>query len=131
MVQLGAVLHEIRNVKQERGPGRRRWFESDGFELVVWLDAADHVTGFQIHYDLGGGEHALTWREGRGFAHAAVDTGDATPLKNQTPVLTPDGDVPWFDLARTFDERSGSLEPELRNLVHDKLAERAGANAER
>jgi hypothetical protein len=123
------VLHEIKNVRQEKGAGQRRWFESDGLELVFWFDAAHQVTGFQICYDLGHGEHALTWRPGVGFAHAVVDTGEETPLKNQTPILTPEGDVPWQEIARVFDEQSDALEPELRRLVHDKLAERAGASA--
>ncbi|MEY2878560.1 MAG: hypothetical protein RLZZ15_940 [Verrucomicrobiota bacterium] len=70
------MLVEFRNVKQESGPGSRRWFESDGFELVVWHDAAGAVSGFQICYDFGTGEHALTWRSGQGFEHAEVDSGD-------------------------------------------------------
>jgi len=123
------MLNEIKNVKQEPGEGQRRWFESEDLELVVWFDAAGQVTGFQICYDLGGGEHALTWKTGTGFAHAAVDSGDQTPLKNQTPILTPEGDVPRQEIARLFDEQSGPLEPELRQLVRDKLAERAGASA--
>jgi hypothetical protein len=123
------VLHEIKNVKQERGGGRRRWFESEGLELVVWLDPRNSVNGFQLCYDLGQGEHALTWRAEKGFAHHVVDAGDATPLKNETPVLTPDGAVPWTDLTRLFDERSDELEPTLRQLVHAKLAEQQGASA--
>ncbi|MDO8541779.1 MAG: hypothetical protein Q7S40_15185 [Opitutaceae bacterium] len=120
-------------MKQERGAGRRQWFEADGLELVVWLDRghAHRVSGFQLCYDLGQAEYALTWREGSGFAHSVVDTGDATPLKNQTPILTPENDVPWGEIARRFDEHAGTLEDWLRQLVHDKLAERAGASAER
>jgi hypothetical protein len=125
------VLHEIKNVKQERGAGRRRWFESDGLELVVWLDRSNSVTGFQLCYDLGRGEHALTWRAGSGFAHSTIDSGDDTPFVNRTPVLEPDGNVPWGEIARLFDERSESLEPGLRQLVHDRLAEKVGASAER
>ena len=125
------VLHEIKNVKQERGAGRRRWFESDGFDLVVWLDRADRITGFQICYDLGHGEHALTWRAGTGFAHSTIDTGDDSPFVNRTPVLEPDGNVPWSEIAHVFDDRSQSLDPVLRQLVHDRLAEQAGASAER
>jgi hypothetical protein len=123
------VLHEIKDVRQERGAGRRRWFESDGLDLVVWLDARNVISGFQLCYDLGRGEHALTWRPDAGFAHHAVDQGDATPLKNEAPVLVPEGGVPWADVARLFDERSGELEPRLRELVRTKLLEQAGAGA--
>lgn len=115
------MLHEIKNVKQERGRGRRRWFESERLEVVIWLDAADRVTGFQLCYDLGEGERALTWREDSGFAHARVDTGDATPLKNETPILEPDDEVPWSELGRRFEAESASLEPELRQLIRERL----------
>src|SRR3954468_9088548 len=114
---IGPVLHEIRNVKQEPGSGRRRWFESEALDLVVWLEADESITGFQICYDLGRGEHALTWRHDSGFAHSTVDEGDETPLKNKTPILTPDNTVPWHEIARLFDDRSESLEPSLRDLV--------------
>ena len=124
------MLHEIKNVRQEHGAGRRRWFESEGFELVVWLDRDERVTGFQLCYDLGRGEHALTWRAGTGFAHSSIDPGDESPFVNRTPILEPDGNPPWAELAYLFDERSDPLEPELRQLIHDKLTERAGAKAE-
>ena len=76
------VLREIKNLKQEAGSGRRRWFESGAFDLIVWLGARGTVEGFQICYDLGRGERALTWRSGTGFAHSVVDAGEATPFKN-------------------------------------------------
>jgi len=122
-------LHEIKNVKQERGAGRRQWFESDGFELVVWFDPAGRASGFQICYDFGRGEHALTWRPGVGFAHAAVDQGDDWHAgSKQSPVLVSNGNsIPWGDIAHVFDERGDSLDPDLRQLIHDKLAEKAGA----
>jgi hypothetical protein len=123
------VLREIKDVRQERGTGRRRWFESDGFDLVVWLDSHDTVDGFQICYNGDQGERALTWRRSEGFVHSAVDMGDDTPLKNQTPVLIPDGNVPWEDLLRRFEAHSGSLEPELRQVVRERLADKAGASA--
>jgi hypothetical protein len=120
--RVGAVLTEIRNVKQERGAGRRRWFESEGLDLVVWLNAADAPTGFQLCYDVGRGERALTWRSGGGFTHSTVDEGDATPLKNETPILVPDGATPWEGVTKLFAARSGSLEPALRELVLARLA---------
>ncbi|MCX6951007.1 MAG: hypothetical protein NTV51_02295 [Verrucomicrobia bacterium] len=118
------MLKEIRNLRQERGPGRRRWFESDGFELVVWENAAGASEGFQICYDLGTGEHALTWRPDVGFAHHAVDPGDETPLSNQTPILIRDGAVPWPEIERLFGERGVTLERRMREWVGTRLAAR-------
>lgn len=119
-----AVLREIRNVKQERGGGRRRWFEAEGMELVVWLDEAGAVAGFQVGYDFGRGERALTWRKGEGFAHSVVDTGDTDPLRNEAPILRPDPEVPWAEIARSFEACGAELEPELRELVRWRLAAR-------
>jgi hypothetical protein len=118
------VLREFVYVKQERHGGRRRWFESDGLELVVWQDAAGALEGFQLCYDLGRGEHALTWRPGAGFVHSAVDSGDnfEGAAVKQTPILVPDGAVPWRELAARFAERSGTIEAQLRELVSTRLA---------
>lgn len=122
------MLREVKNLRQERGPGRRRWFQSDGFELVVWLSRGGEVTGFQICYNLGGNERALTWRPRSGFVHSVVDGGDDSPLKNLTPVLQPDGRVPWAELIARFEERGVALEPDLHRLVRDRLAAGAVGN---
>jgi hypothetical protein len=118
------MFREFKNVKQEPGPGRRRWFESDHFDLVVWLEADDAIAGFQICYNVGAGEHALTWRRHSGFAHSTVDAGDTAFAHPRTPVLVPDGKVPWPEVTRLFEEHGGSLEPDLREFIRDKL--RAG-----
>ena len=120
---LARVLKEISNVRQEPTRGRRRWFDDDvlPLELIVWYDTAGEVEGWQICYDLGSGEHALTWRPASGFAHNAVDTGSTGPFGNLTPILVPDGRVPWADLAQRFGDCAVSLEPALRELVTTQL----------
>lgn len=120
------MLREFIHVRQEGGPGRRRWFESDELDLVVWFDAQDQVQGYQICYHRGGREYALTWRPYLGFAHDAVDSGDNRGGTGQklTPILFPDGAVPWDEITRRFAKNGAALEPELRNLVARTLAER-------
>lgn len=124
---LAGVFKEFRQVRQEPVPGRRRWFDDDmlPFELIVWYGPAGAVEGFQLCYNLGQGEHALTWRAGTGFAHNAVDGGSGGPFSNLTPILVPDGAVPWGDLTKRFADCSASLEPALRELVSARLATRA------
>ncbi|HEX7631183.1 MAG TPA: hypothetical protein VF388_03550 [Lacunisphaera sp.] len=118
------MFKEFARVKQEAGDGRRRWFDDDGMELIVWLDAADQPRGFQLCYQgAGRQEHALTWRAPGGFAHNRVLSGDSRPDKNQTPILVPDGVVPWAQLRREFAARSGALEPALREFITTRLAE--------
>ena len=119
------MLKEIRNVRQEKGAGRRRWFESEGFELVVWYDAAGDCDGFQVCYDFGRGEHALTWRPKSGFAHNRIDQGDDSLRGNKmTPILVPAGVVPWSQIVRLFGERGVGLESGLREWVSARLAAR-------
>jgi hypothetical protein len=119
------VLREIKSVQQERGVGRRRWFESDGLDLVVWLGPADtNIAGFQLCYDLGAGEHALTWRTDEGFSHTRVDSGDDVRPYKGSPVLEPDGSVPWREIATLFEARSATLETPLRKLIRDRLEAR-------
>ena len=94
-------------------------------ELIVWYDATGRMSGFQICYVIPGQkERALTWRPGGGFSHALVDTGDSRPDKNLTPILVPDGAVPWAMLAREFGLRGADLEPALRDRVTGLLQEK-------
>jgi hypothetical protein len=120
------MLKELRHVRQEPIAGHRRWFDDDvlPLELIVWYDAQDAIEGFQLCYNLGGGEHALTWRREVGFAHSEVDSGSSGPFANRTPVLTPNGIVPWAELTRRFAASSATLEPALRDLVDAHLQTR-------
>lgn len=120
------MLVEYKKVRQVPGQGLRRWFEGNLYDLVVWYRPdARTVEGFQIHYRLTGGERALTWREGEGFEHSLVDSGTQSPLKNLTPILLPDGSVPWSRILEEFDGNSGALEPELRDFVRRRLEAQA------
>ncbi len=123
---LARVFKEMRQVRQEPVAGRRRWFDDDmlPLELIVWYDGAGEVEGFQLCYNFGGGEHALTWRLRAGFAHNAVDTGSTGPFGNLTPILIPDGAVPWAELTQRFAASAPTLEPALRELVGARLVEK-------
>ena len=112
---------EYQKVRQEPGRVVRRWFEDAGFDLVVWYEPVGALAGFQIIYPGAGAERALTWREGHGFEHSRVDGGDESPLKNLTPILIPEGAVPWEWLRREFAGRSGDLEPSLRAWIAGRL----------
>ena len=118
------MLKEVIEVKQEPGR-RRRWFQDDEIELIVWYGASGGVEGFQLCYRAADRwERALTWRHGTGFTHDRVDLGDTNPFKNQTPILIPDGTVPWDTLTATVQARSGNLEADLSALVLERLTAR-------
>ena len=110
-------------MRQEPG-NLRRWFESPMIELVVWYDGTGYETGFQLIYRPPRGEGALTWRRCSGFSHHRVDSGDHDPFKNMTPVLLPDGVVPWLQIEDLFRQNAASLDPDLRELVSARLTER-------
>jgi hypothetical protein len=116
------VLAEFTQVTQEIGAGRRRWFEDDVLELIVWYRGDGKWEGFQLCYPgPDSQELALTWWEGRGFSHARVDAGDTRPDKNLAPVLIPESHVPWSALEAQFVARSAELEPALREFVLTQL----------
>jgi len=110
-------------VRQEKA-GRRRWFEDAELELVVWHDEAGAVAGFQLIYWQKDGERALTWRPGAGFSHSRVDSGSNSPLKNESPILHPDGVVPWHQMESLFQDKSAALEAPLREMVLARLKAR-------
>jgi len=101
----------------------RRWISDDYFDLIVWYTSSDTIHGFQLCYDKPQGERALTWLSSRGFAHTAIDSGEATPEANRSPVLVPDGSFPADKVLAEFARRGSALPVELRQLVTDKISE--------
>src|SRR6266496_2922148 len=91
--ELTGMLNETFPVKLE-DEVPRRWFSDDYFDLIIWTLPNGSVSGFQLCYDKTGTERALTWSPRSGFQHERVDTGEADPTKNRTPVLVPDGLCP-------------------------------------
>jgi len=116
-----ARLREITHLRGDASPGRR-WFASPDLDLIVWTQPDGRMGGFQLCYDKQREEKALTWREGRGFVHNRVDTGEDTDGGHKgTPVL--DGALPW-DARRLLDLFSAASAPlpmTLRLFVERKL----------
>lgn len=109
-------------IKTVAGDLHRRWLADDYVDLFVWYQAdRQTIAGFQLCYDKGHREHALTWMEGKGFTHHAVDDGEDSPLANRTPILRPDGVVRVDKLAAEFEARSTALDPVIRDYVLERL----------
>ena len=112
------TLREVADVRQIAGEVKRRWFSSSDLDLIVWLDEHDRPVGFQLCYDKTRGEHALTWRAGRGYEHAAVDTGEALPTQfKATPILVADGLFEPTRVKSAFLEASLSVPEDIRGFV--------------
>jgi hypothetical protein len=119
------MLVELPNVKQEGGIKRRRWFQGEGMELILWYDGAGTPEGFQLCYVAPDRkERALTWRPGRGFTHEEVQGGGTRPDKNMSPILVRDGVVPWALVRGEFERHSAGLEPAVRDYVSEVLCRR-------
>ena len=114
------MFHEIKNVMQKLGDDKsRRWFEDVYFDLIVWYNHDNTIYGFQLCYDRFGHEHAITWKNDHPFSHDIVDGTPEHSLK--TPILLPDGKVPFDNVINKFIKSSKSLEKEISELVLSKL----------
>jgi len=111
------MLREIRNIKQETGEPERRWFSSSDMDLITWHKGYE-ITGFQLCYDKGRDEHALTWTSAHGFTHRRIEDGEQKGARHKmTPILVPDGTVDLKRIRDQFDEASSEIDPELRGFV--------------
>jgi hypothetical protein len=115
-------LRELRDTRQVAGEPRRRWFSSADLDLIVWLDDADEIVGFQLCYDKTRGERALTWRRGRGYDHMAVDDGESGPGQyKSTPILVADGFFNRQRVMELFLESSEGVPEDIRKMVAELL----------
>lgn len=116
------MLSEVRNTRQIKNEGRRRWFTDSYFDLIVWYEReGSAIAGFQLCYDKEREERALTWRRGEGFDHKRIDDGEVTGRMKMTPVLVPDGTFDYTAVAERFRRQSETIDPEIRDLVYDKV----------
>jgi hypothetical protein len=115
-------LKELADARQIAGEARRRWFHSPDLDLFVWLDDDDKPVGFQLCYDKNSREHALTWRDGRGYDHSFVDDGESGEAQyKSTPILRADGYFKRDRVKSLFVRAAKNLPPVLRQYVTDKL----------
>ncbi|MCP4353014.1 MAG: hypothetical protein GY795_46785 [Desulfobacterales bacterium] len=116
------MLYEIRHVKQNREESKRRWFTGDFFDLLVWLDEKDSITGFQLCYDKSGDQRALTWHEKSGYSHNRVDEGESKPGKPKSiPVLVLDGLFANKEIADIFKKMSKNIDKSVSDFVYKKI----------
>lgn len=117
-------LFEIKPVRQFEGEMLRRWFDDDEgfFELIAWINDEGNVSGFQLCYDITAHERAITWLGGA-FSHRNVDTGDESPLSNDSSILADTAVFPITDLIDRFRKSSRNIDPVVRNTLIERLAE--------
>jgi len=111
-------LAEIKRSRQIPGKPARRWFTSEEMDLIIWLDEAKSVRGFQLCYGKPANEHALTWNAGNGFMHTAVDDGGVNGFGHKsTPVLVAAHPGDLMQLLQLFVNASGNLPTSIVDTV--------------
>lgn len=116
-------LVEVANVVQRPREPRRRWFASEGLDLLVWVSESGDPLGFQLGWTDGGKGHALTARLGEPLAYERVDEG-ARGGAGYARSATLHTAVEDYDLALIqprFASASGRLPPEFRAYVLGEL----------
>ena len=111
-------LREIPRVRQTPGSGlRRRWFTSRSADLFVWQDQAAEVVRFEYCFGKPHDEHSLSWSRKGGFRSAKVDDGEASAMRNRTPIAV---SVPPFDLdeiAEQVERAAAEVDPEVYRVI--------------
>ncbi len=121
------MLREILTARQVPGDPARRWFTSSKTDLYIWVDERGSPIGFQLCYDKQHRERALTWTEGSGFCHMAVDGGESRPGRYKgAPILVADGAIDARQILGEFLGEAKSLPVEFVRIVESQLRELAG-----
>ena len=113
------MLREITGVVQNDPQMKKRWFESDYFDLYVW-QRADAIVHMQLCYRRGRkDESAVSWKEGLGLFHDGVDASRRT----ESPLLESGGSFDAERVNARFLGESSAMPVELRKFVLAKLHE--------
>ena len=116
-------MREVHPTRQVPGEAYRRWFSSAELDLIVWCDSLGAPVAFQLCYDKGREERALTWEPATGLVHSAVDDGEsgAGMRYKATPVLEPDGPLDIPRVAARFAASSDELPLDIAAFVRARL----------
>lgn len=113
---------EVAGVRQIPGEPRRRWFSSEGFDLIVRYDSAGVIGGFELCYDKPLHERAILYSSDAGFRHMRVDDGEQRPGKYKaSPVLTADGSFDGPRVLAEFIAAGSALPEEIAAFVRTAL----------
>jgi hypothetical protein len=118
-----AELREVLIVEQTNPSLRRRWFESDYFDLFTWQDLTGAFTKFQLCYDADLEERALVWDRKEGFSHDEVDHGNSPSGGQQAPILVADGKFDSGTVVPRFEREAAGIPAEVRDFVLAKIRE--------
>lgn len=116
------TLRELRDVLQVPGERRRRWFASEDMDLIVWLEEGGAPAGFQLCYDKGRRERALTRKSDGSVSHAYVDDGEnRNSGYKEIPVLVEGASFDAERVERLFVEASMDVPSPIADMVLENI----------
>jgi len=116
------MLKEAKNVRQIEGEPRRRWFDDEYFDLIVWFEKNDSIWGFQLCYDREYKPRALTWTKKDGYKHTGIDDGEGSGgMMKESPVLVADGLFNTRTTGQKLEAAAGGLPTEIKDFVLKKV----------
>ena len=134
------MFREINVSKQNKDGPKRRWYQSDYFDLYIFyirhserMDkyADREFVGMQLCYDIRRNQRTLEWKQTGGFSHHSVKKGgDTLDDHGASAALLQKGGV--FDAEKVIDRfmrDSPGLPGQVGTFVMKKLTEYAKLNA--
>jgi len=116
------MLREVLIVEQDNPALKRRWFESDYFDLFIWQDAGGAFVRFQLCYDVELNERALVWSDTEGFYHDGVDHGGSMDGGvGEAPILVRDGKFDSGTVVPRFEREAAEIPADVRDFVLAKM----------
>lgn len=134
------MFREINVSKQDKEGPKRRWYQSDYFDLYIFYirhgarmdkHADREFVGLQLCYDIRRNQRTLEWKQTGGFSHHAVKKGgDTLDDHGASAALLQKGGV--FDAEKVIDRfmrDSPGLPGQVSTFMMKKLTEYAKVNA--
>lgn len=133
------MFREINVSKQDKDGPKRRWYQSDYFDLYIFYirhsermdkHADREFVGMQLCYDIRRNQRTLEWKKELGFSHHAVKKGgDTLDDHGASAALLQKGGV--FDAEKVIDrfmQDLPGLPAQVGTFVMQQLAEYAKLN---
>jgi hypothetical protein len=131
------MFREITVSKQATDGPKRRWYQSDYFDLFIFyfrhseradVKAVREFVGMQLCYDIRRKQRTLEWKQSGGFSHHRVVKGGGDTMTDHgasASLLEQGGDFDANAVVDRFIRESAGLPPIVRQFVLQKLAEYA------
>lgn len=117
------MLYEILTAKKHDNGIPVKCFTDEYFDLTVWFDDNRNIISFQLTHDKFHNPRALTWKQGHGFRHDAIDDGETPGRFKKSPVLIADGEFPKDTVVKRFEKESREIDPDIAGFILKKISE--------